>query len=463
MEIMQGCVALGGTITGEHGVGLEKIEAMNMVFSRDDLKIQRDLRLAFDPRELLNPGKILPGGLEEESLPTGEIQESGTPFDLDRVPESGEEACEMVRCAGLAGSPLLPLGKGRRRDFGNLSQGALTPLRSTGMAGIMENDPSNQFVTAEAGVELESLQDLLAAQGQWVALRPPLPGGCTVGGLTALGLSGPERLRYGAPRDQVLGLRFVSGKGRLINTGGKVVKNVAGYDLCRLLVGSAGTLGFITEVTWRLFSLPETCCAVHAEGSLEKVSACALDLLRSKTDPVFVAALGVADSEGEGRKPPGARRWCILIGYEGFSDFVKEQEVRCLSVFSRHGLKEEGVQAYPVRPGPFTAEYRKLHDLDYVLRIHLPLDRVPGWIRSGMEGLEAEHLLLDLGCGRIFAGLSSLSPDAWERLCRRAGTGWAVISCSSGPPDRSGRPTISSAPAGSSGTSRTGSRKHSTP
>ena len=110
--------------------------------------------------------------------------------------------------------------------------------------------------------------------------RPPPGEEHTVGGLAALAACGPERLRYGAPRDLLLGLKFISGTGDLISAGGRVVKNVAGYDLTRLLVGSAGTLGLITELTFRVSSVPPRCLALAASGSLGQCSSGASELLR---------------------------------------------------------------------------------------------------------------------------------------------------------------------------------------
>ena len=135
---------------------------------------------------------------------------------------------------------------------------------------------------------LKALQEKLQAHNQWLPIRPPFfKENSTIGRLVALAACGPERLLYGAPRDLLLGLRFINSAGNLISAGGRVVKNVAGYDITRLITGSAGTLGFITEATWRVSTLPQRCAAITAEGSLDACAAAALEVLKSNCLPVF--------------------------------------------------------------------------------------------------------------------------------------------------------------------------------
>src|SRR6185312_9164621 len=113
-------------------------------------------------------------------------------------------------------------------------------------------------------VALADVQRTVATAGQWLALDPPEPG-ATVGGVVATAASGPRRLRYGSPRDLLIGITIVLANGTVARSGGKVVKNVAGYDLGKLFAGSAGTLGLITEVTFRLHPLPAARAFVAAE------------------------------------------------------------------------------------------------------------------------------------------------------------------------------------------------------
>ena len=174
---------------------------------------------------------------------------------------------------------------------------------------MIELDPANQFFTAGAGMTLGAVQAALAAHNQWLPLRPAFES-CKahLGGITATGACGPERLAYGAPRRLLLGLRFVDGHGRLINAGGKVVKNVAGYDMTRLVAGSAGTLGVITRVTMKTATRPERCAMISAVGVLEACAGLAAQVLGSSLGAVFATA----------EPDDGGERWRLRIGFEGF-------------------------------------------------------------------------------------------------------------------------------------------------
>ncbi|MHC4179948.1 MAG: FAD-binding oxidoreductase, partial [Planctomycetota bacterium] len=414
-EIMQACVELGGTISGEHGIGAEKLEAMRLICSPHDLGLQRSLRGAFDPDDLLNPGKILPpdgdGGKD--------LAEPGSAEKLqgaELAPADVAEACEMVRRAYLDRTALLPLGNGGQLDCGNRCQGEPTALRSTRLSYTAEYDPANQVVAVGSGTCLGALQEMLAEHGQWLPVRPPRGDEGTLGGLAALGSCGPERLRYGGPRDLLLGLKFVSGAGRPISAGGRVVKNVAGYDLTRLLAGSAGTLGFVTELTFRAASLPECCTALAASGSLERCSAAATELLRSKLEPVFVVAV----PGGAALRLDGDRAWRLIAGFEGFRETVEFQVGGCEALFRQAGLGAEGLREYTAREGVCGEFFGTLRRSPFLLRADLPLDQVSAFVSAAGEMLPGAAMLVDLGCGRIVAAVPTLTPEGWLRSCAAA-------------------------------------------
>ncbi len=418
LEIMRESVELGGTITGEHGVGLEKLGAMHLIFSEDDLDAQRAVRHAFDPEQRLNPGKAIPA--PSRTQPTEERPDRGIPETKELTPSSPEEACEMVYQAFRDGTALLPEGGGRWRAFGNTTARDLKSLRSTDLTSIIEYDPPNQTITAGAGVSLSELQETLKQHRQWLPIRPFLGKSTTLGSILSLGAFGPERLRYGAPRDLLLGLRFVSGTGHLVSTGGKVVKNVAGYDLGRLLAGSAGTLGLLTEVTLRLSALPESCCAARAAGPLEKISAAAGELLHSNIEPAFVVATplnGAAHGVGSETERAG---WGLTVGIEGFGETVEAQVKRCEELFTRNGLEAESPGPYPVEDGLFADTDESIHRSSFLVRADLPNDKVLDFLETTVLATKAEGLFADLGCGRVRAGISGLSEDDWKGLCERA-------------------------------------------
>ena len=165
-----------------------------------------------------------------------------------------EALVERVRAAAAQGAALRIRGGGSKDFYGELSQGELLDTRA--VAGVTSYEPSELVVTVRAGTPLAELEALLAGQGQCLPFEPPHFGaGATVGGMVAAGLSGPARASVGSVRDYVLGLTMVNGRGELLTFGGQVMKNVAGYDVSRLMVGALGTLGLIIEVSLKVLPL----------------------------------------------------------------------------------------------------------------------------------------------------------------------------------------------------------------
>jgi FAD/FMN-containing dehydrogenase len=260
---------------------------------------------------------------------------------------------------------------------------------------------------------LTSLQDLLGEHGQWLPLRPPLAKQHTVGGVVALGACGPERLRYGAPRDLLLGLKFISGTGRLISAGGRVVKNVAGYDVTRLLAGSAGTLGFVTELTFRVLPIPQCCTAVVASGPPAQCASAATALLRSKIEPNFLITVPGQHSLRAGANGP----WLLIAGFEGFQKTVEFQVGSCRSLMEKAGLIGMEDRPYSPRDGMCCGFFETLYQASIVLRADLPPDRVAELLSAEQSLLRGAEVLADFGCGRILAAVPSLSDQSWERWC----------------------------------------------
>ena len=159
--------------------------------------------------------------------------------------------CERIRSAARDKTPLCIRGGGSKDFYGLTLQGELLDTRT--LNGIVSYEPSELVVTVRAGTPLAELEAVLAAQGQCLAFEPPhYAPGSTVGGMVAAGLSGPSRANVGAVRDFVLGLEMINGQGELLRYGGQVMKNVAGYDVSRLMAGSWGTLSLITEVSLKV-------------------------------------------------------------------------------------------------------------------------------------------------------------------------------------------------------------------
>lgn len=173
-----------------------------------------------------------------------------TPTDLT------EALCERVNAALDAETPLELLGQASKRFYGREPSG--DPLTLDGHTGVVGYEPTELVVTALAGTPIREVEEALAAQGQMLGFEPPRFGGAgTIGGAVASGLSGPRRPYAGSVRDFVLGTRVLNGRGEVLSFGGQVMKNVAGYDVSRVMTGALGTLGLLLEVSLKVLPGPE--------------------------------------------------------------------------------------------------------------------------------------------------------------------------------------------------------------
>jgi glycolate oxidase subunit GlcD len=245
-EMVELAVSKGGSISGEHGVGIEKREFMPLMYSAAELSAMLDVKHAFDPRCLLNPGKIFP---RVETGPEGSSTEPA-PADVGpATPATSEEAVAI----------LLAAGRQRRRVHFSAAPavhaGDVCVLSTSALRGITTYAPDDLYVTVGAGTPVSDLQAFLAGVGKQVPIASPWPE-ASIGGLVACNVNAPLRMRYGALRDLLLSASVVLPDGRVISTGRPVIKNVAGFDLTKVFVGSHGTLGLITDVTLKLIVPP---------------------------------------------------------------------------------------------------------------------------------------------------------------------------------------------------------------
>ncbi len=158
---------------------------------------------------------------------------------------------------------LLPRGGGTKSALSTPARDEKT-LDMTGFSGMIEYIPEEFTFTAFAGTPLSDVVQILYENGQYLPFDPPLvERGATLGGTVASGLSGSGRYRFGGVRDFILGVRFIDGRGELISAGGKVVKNVAGYDFPKLMVGSLGGLGLLVELSFKVFPRPQAYATWH--------------------------------------------------------------------------------------------------------------------------------------------------------------------------------------------------------
>lgn len=213
-------------------------------------------------------------------------------------PSSPETLAALLACADSEGLTVLPRGGGTQSGLGFPPSGGDIVLSLAALNAVIEHAPHDQTITVQTGLPVAALQEHLAQTGQWLALDPPLRPGATVGGLIATAVAGPRRLRYGGVRDQILGAQVALADGTIARGGGKVVKNVAGYDLPKLFTGSLGTLGVILSASFRLYPLPADSRTLVCDAPSHEPLCNAVHTITASTlTPTAIDVLGPEASE----------------------------------------------------------------------------------------------------------------------------------------------------------------------
>jgi glycolate oxidase FAD binding subunit len=213
------------------------------------------------------------------------------------LPATAAELAEVVTRAHNDKSPLLVAGNRSKLDWGGCVTGAKTVVSTQKLDRLIDHAVGDLTVTVAVGMKFDRLQQILAAAGQFLPLDPAYPDRATIGGIIATADTGSLRHRYGSVRDVLLGIQFVRADGKIAKAGGRVVKNVAGYDMMKLFTGAYGTLGILTEVTLRVYPLPAHSGTVILTGEAAKLSDLAKMLLSSTLTPIAVDALSTAFSQ----------------------------------------------------------------------------------------------------------------------------------------------------------------------
>lgn len=262
------------------------------------------------------------------------------------APATAEAAAELFALASREGWAVEPAGAGGWLHAGRVPERIDLVVTTERMASLVEHEPPDLVATIEAGMPLQTLNERLAPHRQWLPLDPPAFEGATVGAAVSLAAAGPLRERHGTPRDHVLGLRVVTGDGRILDLGGKVVKNAAGYDLVKLMIGARGTLGLVTRLHLRLRPIPERDATlvlsaagpaplVEVVGRMgeERIGAAALELVTARAGAGLAAPL-----RGEGE----AAGWKLFVRLQGNAESVADasDRVRRLASSSAAEIRE---------------------------------------------------------------------------------------------------------------------------
>lgn len=307
------------------------------------------------------------------------------------LPRNEEEVCELVRWAAAGRETLAVTGSGSRGGFGH-AMGTAHGISVSGLAGIRDYDPCELVLTAGPGTPLAEVQSALAAHGQHLAFEPPCPtalyGGETSGTLGGVFLgnqSGPRRFHAGAARDHILGLHAVNGRGEAWKTGGKVIKNVTGYDLSKLLAGSWGTLSIVTEITCKV--LP---AAAHgrtvAVPVADATSATAL-LTRAASGALGPTGLAyLPDTLQPMAGPMASARGQCLIRLEGTEAGVNERLAAMLVLLEPGARSQVWADAESILLWDAVRDAAPLSPCPVILKLSLPPAQAPA-----IAGVLAQH------------------------------------------------------------------------
>jgi FAD/FMN-containing dehydrogenase len=273
-------------------------------------------------------------------------------------------------------------------------QEKITAVHIAALNRILEHSPEDMTATVEAGLTLEALQSHLARQAQWLPIDPPHPEKLTIGGLISSNASGPRRFGYGTIRDHLIGMKAVLPDGRLIKAGGKVVKNVAGYDIAKLLVGSHESLGVIVEATFKLQPIPEAEELVQREfESLEQADSFIETILASDLTPTVLDLHNISTLEAGS---PNA--FAVVLGFAGAREDVEYQlgQARCFGAGKPSSLAYDkafwmsalsgNVHHLSVLPSTLTRAIRQLGEVTFIARAGNGIV----WYRGGPEPAPAD-------------------------------------------------------------------------
>lgn len=348
----------------------------------------------------------------ERELDTGSVRcepDDLRPFSVDAIvpsilclPSNVDQISTALRILSEAGASVIPWGGGTSMGMGNLPRGLDVVIGLERIGRLVDHDDANLTATVQAGMKLATLQGLLAPANQFLALDPPLPSRATIGGLVAANANGPRRMMYGGVRDQVVGMKMILASGVSIKAGGKVVKNVAGYDMCKLFIGSLGTLGIITDVTFRMAPIPEFAATALAKGTLTPCLKLAHELLRSTLLP---AAMTVLNTKALETAELATGTGAIAVWTEGFEENVSRhlRDIRTMA-------EAIGLSVEVLRDDPHRRLWEKIRDFGacdaiVLYRVTVPLSVVAKVLSTIESWTFSPATLAHCGSGTVWVAM----------------------------------------------------------
>jgi D-lactate dehydrogenase (cytochrome) len=422
-QILSWCIELDGSITGEHGVGIEKVNYMPMMYTDDELRTMQDIKSVFDPQSILNPGKVLPELPRAGASDTTPLEEE---IPQEWFPQNVDQAASYLVILTQSGKKVSFLGNSTkviRKPVLN------TVIGSRHLDEIIQYSPEDLYITAGSGLSIARLQEAIQADGFWVPHISPWEH-ATIGGIIASNLNSPLRMRFGGLQDLVLSLKVVLPDGRIIRTGRPVVKNVAGYNLTGLFIGSHGSMGFITEASLKISTFPRVIKSLIVSPiDLKSALGIGIQLL-----PECVVASSVLVTN----KPPGSRETGpgLLITFSGHLDDVEAEISVFQKVFTENGydalVGESDVSGSEIWGDWINHKHNQVINSESdasLWRYSVPLDYLPEFVMDLAEGQENAEFFTDIANGMIYV-LHPYSRQNKRKIALEAGGYGIFLACS---------------------------------
>ncbi len=384
----------------------------------------------------------------EEERNTASAAEDRKRFTIDgreprevMFPETIEQASATLRLANEQQRGVAPVGLGAFLHLGGIPRKYDLAFSLQRLSRIVDYQPTDMTVTVEAGLALAQLQRVLGEHGQWLSVDPPLADRATIGGIIAGNLSGPARLSQGTIRDSLLGLKVVRTDGAVIKGGGRVVKNVAGYDIPKLFCGSLGTLGVIVEATFKVRPRPE----VHEVLAFPFPTAAqamdlALRMLGSELQPFFLELTNVSPFKTSDEQA----LYFLIIGFAGLAEEVAYQRNRMREMTGTDGAFSSDWKDADAASLVQTLQNFSAKKTGDAVMLRCKASVLPGRIASFCKEVETEaatrgfsvQLLAHAGNGVVFSRFAAedaasreklLSFIDWLRILAKRLEGYVVI------------------------------------
>jgi glycolate oxidase FAD binding subunit len=312
------------------------------------------------------------------------------------APESPELLADLLRDSAFRNKTIALAGNDSKLRMAGPAVDAEVVVSTRGLGRVLQYEPKDLTISVEAGMPFNKLQELLGAERQMIALDPPFAAQATIGGVIASNSSGPLRLGYGTARDLVIGMTFATLEGKLVKTGGMVVKNVAGLDMAKLMIGSFGTLAAITSINFRVHSRPaRTMTFLLRAAKLQAVRELRQQIRRSPLQPIAVDLLSPAAAARFSQEA-----FVVAVRAAGSDAALKRYHRELPQADTLSGSDEAALWS---RIREYTAEFLERRPDGVVLRVSSKVDG----LAEAMDGIADPFIT------RLMAGVSYIYLTSW--------------------------------------------------